>query len=322
MDHALEARNLSKNYTGEHALKGVSVTVPAGSLFGIIGADGAGKTTLLKTIATLLTPDSGDATLLGYDIASRFRDVRSRIGYMPQRFSLYEDLTVIENMTFFADLFGVAGHQRRERTERLLSFSRLGPFRDRRARNLSGGMKQKLALSCALIHTPQLLILDEPTTGVDPLSRQEFWSILRDLHQDGITIIVSTPYMTEAAYCTDLMLLHEGTVLRTGNPASLVAECPITTLRIYSTEYALNVAHAQRDLGPFGAVYPVSGALHVALPRGASYSPDAVLARVRELEPRAEHVEPIEASVEDLFFHYLTTVPGRDAAVNTADDGH
>jgi len=224
--YSIEAKDLKKNYSGEHALQGASLSVPRGSLFGLIGPDGAGKTTFLRVLATLIDADSGQACVLAHDVKSGMAAIRGLIGYMPQRFSLYEDLSVQENMLFFADIFCVAPDKRLERIERLLKFSRLSLFRDRRAGALSGGMKQKLALSCALIHTPELLILDEPTTGVDPLSRREFWSILKELNRSGVTILTSTPYLDEAAFCDGIALFHQGRVLLSGAPPDLLKSPP------------------------------------------------------------------------------------------------
>jgi ABC-2 type transport system ATP-binding protein len=223
---SVEAVDLKKNYSGERALDGVTLAVPRGGCFGLIGPDGAGKTTFLRILATLIDADGGTARVLSHDVKSGMAAIRGGIGYMPQRFSLYEDLSVEENLGFFADVFSVPPAERRARIGRLLAFSRLSPFRDRRAGALSGGMKQKLALSCALIHTPELLILDEPTTGVDPLSRREFWSILMELKAQGVTLLVSTPYLDEAAYCDRVALFHRGKALLTGSPAELLRTPP------------------------------------------------------------------------------------------------
>jgi ABC-2 type transport system ATP-binding protein len=224
MQYAVETSSLNKNYGAVPALLGLDLRVKPGLLFGIIGADGAGKSTLLQILSTLLLPDSGKAAVLGTDIMADPASIRSRIGYMPQKFSHYEDLTVRENMRFFADIFGLRKDEYAQHISRLLQFSRLAPFENRRAGQLSGGMKQKLALSCALIHKPELLILDEPTTGVDPVSRKEFWTILRELNAEGITILVSTPYLEESEYCHDLILMHEGRILLQGAPATLLSE--------------------------------------------------------------------------------------------------
>jgi ABC-2 type transport system ATP-binding protein len=226
MEYCVQAVDLAKNYAGEHALRGATLNVPKGSLFGLIGADGAGKTTFLRILATLLDADNGTARVLSHDVKTGMAAIRGAIGYMPQRFSLYEDLTVEENMAFFADIFCVPAEDRGGRMDRLLRFSRLSPFKARRAGALSGGMKQKLALSCALIHTPELLVLDEPTTGVDPLSRREFWSILRELKAQGVSILVSTPYLDEAEYCGRVALFHRGRVLASGAPKELMESGP------------------------------------------------------------------------------------------------
>lgn len=224
--YAVIATEITKNFAGERALHGATLSIPKGSLFGIIGADGAGKTTFLRILATLLDADGGTARVLSHDVKTGMAAIRGAIGYMPQRFSLYEDLTVVENMAFFADIFCVPPDERGGRMDRLLRFSRLSPFKTRRAGALSGGMKQKLALSCALIHTPELLVLDEPTTGVDPLSRREFWSILRELKAQGVSILVSTPYLDEAEYCDQAALFHRGRVMVSGALKELMESGP------------------------------------------------------------------------------------------------
>jgi ABC-2 type transport system ATP-binding protein len=178
---------------------------------------------MMRIICTLIAPDSGGITVLGMDGRRQIVAIRSRLGYMPQRFSLYQDLSVEQNLRFFADLFQVPEEERRERMERLYAFSRLAPFKKRKAGALSGGMKQKLALSCALIHTPEVLVLDEPTVGVDPLSRQEFWEILHSIQQEGKTILVSTAYMDEADQCDRVALMHRGTIIMSGTPAEVKA---------------------------------------------------------------------------------------------------
>ena len=193
---AVTVENITKRYGDTVALDGVSFEVEPGELFGIIGPDGAGKTSLFRIIATLILADSGTATVLGFDVVKDYKELRKRIGYMPGRFSLYQDMTVEENLAFFASVFGTTIEANYHLVEGIYKF--LEPFKKRRAGKLSGGMKQKLALCCALIHKPDILYLDEPTTGVDPVSRKEFWEMLKQLQQEGITIIVSTPYMDEA----------------------------------------------------------------------------------------------------------------------------
>ncbi len=233
MTAAVEIQNVSRKYGNITALKDVSLTINSGERFGLIGPDGAGKTTLIRILCGLLSPDSGRFSILGLDGRREIKTIKQHIGYMPQKFSLYPDLTVRENLQFFADLFGVRGSARREREERLLKFSRLGPFARRRAHALSGGMKQKLALSCALIHTPDILILDEPTTGVDPLSRREFWNIITDLSEhENTTVLVSTPYMDEAVRCHRVAFLNAGQILALDTPDKLPEILPFKILEI------------------------------------------------------------------------------------------
>jgi ABC-2 type transport system ATP-binding protein len=215
--------DLRKTYGDTVALEGLSLDVHSGEIFGLIGPDGAGKTTAMRIACGILLPGGGSAHIMGLDVVKQPMKVKEHIGYMPQRFSLYPDLTVAENLRFFADLYGVPRAERLEREQRLMQFSRLEPFRKRRAAQLSGGMKQKLALSCTLIHTPDVLILDEPTTGVDPLSRQEFWGILRELASTGQALLVSTPYMDEALLCNRVALMHRGRVLALGTPQEVTA---------------------------------------------------------------------------------------------------
>lgn len=210
-----------KKYGKTVALDGISLEVHEGEILGMIGPDGAGKTSAMRIACGLIIPDEGDASIYGHHCIRETASIKEFIGYMPQRFSLYPDLTVAENLRFFADLYLVSGTERRKREERLMEFSNLAPFRGRRAGNLSGGMKQKLALACTLIHTPKILILDEPTTGVDPVSRKEFWKILRELADEGIGIWVSTPYMDEAQLCDEIALMHNGKILSSGTPAQV-----------------------------------------------------------------------------------------------------
>ena len=210
MEHAVVVDNVTKKYGAVEALKGVSLTVPSGELFGIIGPDGAGKTSLFRILTTLLLPDSGNASVCGLDIAKDYKEIRRRVGYMPGRFSLYQDLTVEENLNFFATVFHTTIEENYELVKDI--YQQIEPFRKRRAGALSGGMKQKLALSCALIHKPDVLFLDEPTTGVDPVSRKEFWGMLRRLKEQGITIIASTPIIDEARQCDRIAFINEGQI--------------------------------------------------------------------------------------------------------------
>jgi ABC-2 type transport system ATP-binding protein len=203
------------------AVAGIDLDVATGEIYGLIGPDGAGKTTTIRMLAGVSKPSAGTARVGGYDTNHEAERLRSLVGYMAQRFTLYGDLSVIENIEFYADIFGVRGADRPERIQRLLHFARLEQFRDRNADVLSGGMKKKLGLACALIHRPRVLFLDEPTNGVDPISRREFWDILSELHIDGVTILVSTAYMDEAERCSRVGLMYQGNIIREGPPAAL-----------------------------------------------------------------------------------------------------
>ena len=220
---ALSASGLTRRYRRREAVRGVDLEVRRGEIFGIVGPDGAGKTTLIQILCGILDPTSGRATVLGLDTVRDAARLGDRVGYMSQAFSLYGDLTVGENIEFFADLHFVPPHRRRERAERLLGFSRLAPFVDRLARQLSGGMQKKLALATTLVYDPEMLFLDEPTTGVDPVSRRDFWEIVFDFLRGGVTVVVATPYLDEAERCERVALMHEGRILALGTPAELKA---------------------------------------------------------------------------------------------------
>lgn len=222
--HSVSVTQLSKSYTSIKALDNVSFEVQKGELFGIIGPDGAGKTTLFRLLTTLILPDSGSAVVEDFDVVKDYASVRRIIGYMPGKFSLYQDLTVEENLNFFATVFNTTVKENYHLIEDI--YKHIEPFKTRRAGKLSGGMKQKLALSCALIHKPKVLFLDEPTTGVDPVSRKEFWEMLLKLKSQGITIIVSTPYMDEARLCDRIALMQNGKFLRIDSPENIIASYP------------------------------------------------------------------------------------------------
>ena len=233
---AVQAAGLGRSFGKNRAVDGVDLTIPTGMIFGLLGPDGAGKSTLIRMLATVLAPDSGDATIFGNSVRRSPGRVISRIGYMSQSFSMYPDLSVIENLNFFATLRGIGRAERGRRAVELMSAMGLVEFADMRARNLSGGMKQKLMLAATLMHQPDLLLLDEPTTGVDPVSRREFWRILAGLHREGKTVLVATPYMDEAERCSYLAFLSGGRITRAGTPAEIKAVVPGTLFELATAE--------------------------------------------------------------------------------------
>lgn len=267
-DAAIIATDLVKRYGKKEkvitALQGITFQVEQGEIFGIIGPDGAGKTSLFRILTTLLLPDGGNATVDGYDVVKDYKQIRKRVGYMPGRFSLYQDLSVEENLEFFATIFRTTIDENYELIKDI--YSQIEPFKHRRAGKLSGGMKQKLALSCALIHRPSVLFLDEPTTGVDAVSRKEFWEMLKRLKRQGITILVSTPYMDEAELCDRVALLQLGRILTINSPGGVIADFkkPIMAAR------ASNMLHLLNDLKNFEAVedaYPFGEYHHAVMKR-------------------------------------------------------
>jgi ABC-2 type transport system ATP-binding protein len=217
----VEVKNVSVHFNTVEALHDVSLQVASGNIFGLVGSDGAGKSTLLRLIATMIKPSQGTISISGLDVVRERQKIKNIIGYMPQRFGLYQDLSVEENIDFFMDIFNIPKAQRKTRKDKYLGFSNLLPFLDRLAGDLSGGMKQKLGLACVLVHEPQLLILDEPTNGVDPVSRSEFWDILASMRQEGMTIMVSTAYLDEGEKCDQLALMHNAVILESSTPAGM-----------------------------------------------------------------------------------------------------
>ncbi len=230
MDAIIETRGLTRRFGSLMAVDHLDLTVARGEIFGLVGPDGAGKTTTLRMLCGLMEPTEGSVRVAGHDAAREAQAVKDQIGYMAQRFGLYQDLTVEENMIFYADLFGVASAEREALTARLLRMTRMEPFRERYAGRLSGGMKQKLALMCTLLHRPQILFLDEPTNGVDPVSRRDFWAILYQLLKDGITIFMTTAYLDEAERCNRVGLMHKGKLIRCSPPDDMKREAHAATL--------------------------------------------------------------------------------------------
>lgn len=296
MTPAIQVESLTRRYGSLTALDGVSLTVEPGEMFGLIGPDGAGKSTLYRILATLMPPDSGRASVLGFDTVRGYRELRRRIGYMPERFSLYPDLTVMENLRFFASLFGVGVRDNYDIIAPV--FRQLEKFPDRRAGNLSGGMKQKLALSCALIHRPEILLLDEPTTGVDAVSRSEFWDMLGTLRERGITILVSTSYMDEATRCDRMAIIDHGHILSAGTPAELVAGIGGNLYdAVASDMFAL--LSALRGMSGVADCYTFGATLHLV---GAPGFDAAATERMLRAQGLADaRISPASATIEDLF---------------------
>jgi ABC-type multidrug transport system ATPase subunit len=252
---SISVKNISKSFKTVHAVNDVSFEVKEGELFGLIGPDGAGKTTIFRILTTLLFADKGAATVAGFDVVDDYKEIRNNVGYMPGKFSLYQDLTVEENLDFFATIFGTTIEENYELIKDI--YVQIEPFKNRRAGALSGGMKQKLALSCALIHKPKVLFLDEPTTGVDPVSRKEFWEMLKRLQQKGITILVSTPYMDEAALCDRIALIQDGKILQIDTPQAIIKHFPKTIYdvkadNIYKLLITLKSYEHSYSVYPFG----------------------------------------------------------------------
>lgn len=289
---------LTRRFGAVTAVDGVSIHVRPGEVFGLLGPDGAGKTTLFRMLATILAPTAGTARIAGADILTAPEQIKSRIGYMPQTFSIYGDLTVLENLRFAAEVYEVPAREIGARLERLVAFSKLGPFLDRRAEHLSGGMKQKLALAATLIHEPDVLLLDEPTTGVDPVSRREFWRILRELNAAGKTVLAATPYMDEAERCSRVALMHQGRILTVDEPAGLRSQLPGTVLEIIASPRRAAQASIRRIPGILQAT--VFGlALHVVVPDEGFES--RIIETLRSEGIAVERVRRIDASLEDLF---------------------
>src|SRR4029079_9503758 len=300
MQNSVVADNLVKVYGKKketvQALRGISFTVTQGELFGIIGPAGAGKTSLFRILTTLLLADGGTATVDGFDVVKDYKEIRNRVGYMPGKFSLYQDLSVEENLEFFATIFKTTIRENYDLIKDI--YSQIEPFKDRRAGKLSGGMKQKLALCCALIHRPSVLFLDEPTTGVDAVSRKEFWEMLRKLKQQGITILVSTPYMDEAAKCDRVALVQSGNIMSVDSPGGIVKKFGKELFAVRAD----NMLRLLNDLKNFDEakdVYPFGGYHHVVMKH------DNKEQELRNyLSKFSDHhleIKPVNADIEDCF---------------------
>ncbi len=288
----IRAVNLTRKFGDMNAVDHFNIEVAPGEIFGLVGPDGAGKTTTLRLLCGLLDPTEGEAWVAGHNVASELDAVKDRIGYMAQRFGLYGDLTVDENMFFYSDLFGLSKAEREPLIQRLLRMTRMEPFRARRAANLSGGMKQKLALMCTLLHHPQVLFLDEPTNGVDPVSRRDFWAILYQLVRDGLTVFVTTAYLDEAERCNRVGLMSQGRMIRCDSPQGLKRNFEKICFEIETTDQRAARA-VLKDTEPYGSK------LHLFLPLGQT--PDAVESTLAAQGIRLISFRPIIPSLEDVF---------------------
>ncbi|UCG60507.1 MAG: ABC transporter ATP-binding protein [Candidatus Zixiibacteriota bacterium] len=297
----VSVQGLGKSYRGVRAVNDFTFDVRQGEVYALVGPDGAGKSTVIRTLCGLIDSDTGEASINGFDCRKQFNHIKPILGYMPQVFSLYPDLTVTENLAFYGGIYGVVGPEYLERVEYLYRFSNLKPFADRRAQALSGGMKQKLALSCALMHQPKILILDEPTTGVDPLSRRQFWEILLQLKEEGVTIIVSTPYMDEVARADRACFVFRGEKLAEGKPAELPGLFE-GTLYYFDGPPTMETIDRLNRLGDIRA-RRFGGGVHVYLKRGITL--DEVTPALSEMGFDIKDFNPIKPDLEDCFIQLM-----------------
>lgn len=298
----VSVRNIEKSYGKVKALRGITLNANKGEIFGIIGPDGAGKTSLFRILTTLILADQGEVSVIGLDVVNDYREIRKRIGYMPGRFSLYQDLTVEENLQFFATLFQTTVQENYHLIRDI--YEPIEPFKKRRAGKLSGGMKQKLALSCALIHKPEVLFLDEPTTGVDPVSRKEFWEMLRRLKNEGITILVSTAYMDEASLCDRIALINEGRFLTIDTPANIINSYT-ETLWAISASHMPRLLKTLRSLDGIRSAFAFGDRHHFTVDK--SYSIESLHDTLEAAGYSDINIRAIRPSVEDCFMSLATT---------------
>jgi len=294
---SISLQHISKSFKGVTAVKDISFEVKEGELFGLIGPDGAGKTTIFRILTTLLIADEGTATVANFDVIKKYKNIRDNVGYMPGRFSLYQDLTVEENLEFFATIFGTTIEENYNLIKDI--YIQIEPFKNRRAGDLSGGMKQKLALSCALIHKPKVLFLDEPTTGVDPVSRKEFWEMLKRLQQKGITILVSTPYMDEAALCDRIALIQDGKILQIDTPEEIVKHYPKNIFNV-KTDNMYKLIESLNQYPHNHSVYPFGEFVHYTDER-SNFNPKDLYNYLENKGLKNIVIKPTEATIEDTF---------------------
>ena len=297
----IEFNNISKSYGTVKAVEHINLEVESGELFGLIGPDGAGKTTLIRILTTLLLADEGNILFSGRDVVKEYHYVRNNVGYMPGTFSLYQDLSVEENLDFFATAFGTTIQENYHLIAPI--YVQLEPFKKRKAGALSGGMKQKLALCCALIHKPEILVLDEPTTGVDAVSRKEFWEMLQRLKEDGLTIFVSTPYMDEAAMCDRVALIQDGHIMDTDTPEGIINKFDNTLLAL-TGKYKQSTIELLRSLEQVKNAFPFGDSIHITLKNGNSTSDIEKI--LKEQVISYERLEPVSPVIEDCFMDLMT----------------
>lgn len=294
---SIQVSNISKSYKKVNALKNISFDVKKGELFGLIGPDGAGKTTLFRILTTLLIADEGIANVAGFEVVADYKSIRKNVGYMPGKFSLYQDLTVEENLDFFATIFGTTIEENYDLIKEI--YVQIEPFKNRRAGKLSGGMKQKLALCCALIHKPKVLFLDEPTTGVDPVSRKEFWEMLKRLQQKNITILVSTPYMDEAALCDRIALIQNGIILEIDTPEAIVKHYPKPIYNV-SANNMYQLINSLKEYEHHHSVYPFGEFVHYTDSR-SDFNPTELKTYLESKNLANISIEKTVATIEDTF---------------------
>jgi ABC-2 type transport system ATP-binding protein len=317
MTTAISFDRVTKAYGGLRAVDAVSFTVDAGEMFGLIGPDGAGKTTTIRMACGLLRPDQGQIRVLGRDPIAQHRSITADVGYLSQRFSLYGDLSIDENIAFFAEIHGVRGYQ--PARDRLLEMTQLSPFRSRRADRLSGGMKQKLALACTLVHEPRILLLDEPTTGVDPVSRREFWKLLSEFLSNGLTIVMSTPYLDEAERCGRVALLHDGRLLAIDRPAFLQSGLAGQLLEV-SVSAGRPPIDMLASLPDVADVQTFGDRAHLRIVGGEARSSAAAIQQSLERAGmQGVTVRPIAASLEDVFIDLISSTRPEAATDLTRD---
>lgn len=295
---AINTTNLTKIFGDNIAVDNLNLEIKKGELFGLVGPDGAGKTTIMRLLTAIMEPTSGEAWVAGHSILNEGERIKGKIGYMSQRFGLYEDLTVFENIMFYADLYEVPMRERPARIDRLLGFSNLTPFKGRLSGRLSGGMKQKLGLACALIHTPEVLFLDEPTNGVDPVSRRDFWRILYDLLKEGVTIFVSTAYLDEAERCTRIGLIHKGKILMEDNPVGIKNSFGLPVIELL-TDAPRSAAEIVKGIDIVKSVSIYGDRLHIAIAEMGFAT--EVIDRLRDKKIDVKDYRRILPSIEDIF---------------------